>query len=933
MFEKNKLSTCVAVAVWGLVTAMPLYAQEAEQEVESVQPQEQESQQEREPADEVKSDDEGLVVRPVRQSVETIEVTGSLIPRTSFDGPDPMTVIDEEEMKAKGLVTVADVIDSLSENTGYREGESGNLLSGFTVGASEANLRGLGAGRTLVLVNGRRIADYPLPFGGEQNGVDLGTIPSSALSRVEVLSGSASAIYGSDAVGGVINLITKRDMEQTMLTSTTGVYEEGYGFVNQTSFITGTAFDRGSVTFSMEKLTTESVTADEVSFLDDRKFVTSGVNVIRRDINSISGNGPASPAGYDCKANGLIASETYGEDGATACNFDASKGIAMAGEYDRTSMFVDGRYQITDNISGFATVLASKQDVVSSVPANSWQGAVYNEDFTKVAGVYRSFAHDLGYTDSTYDQEMWTVMLGLQGDLELGDTTWNWDLGYSKARFKMAQRFAALREEVVKDWVLDGADYVELAPNVYQVSDSFYEQDLVNNVFRDAQPDRDSLLGQATTFADSGAEAFSAKVVGELSDFGILYNPVTMAIVADWASQTTGIDPDERSLNLSGNGWLNVGAIEAGGSRDRMAVGAEFLIPVLEDLEVTLATRFDRYDDDSAIGGRNTSTVKFVYQPFDMLKLRGHWAQTFRAPDMFNIYGESTGFAGVTDLLGADCFDGENFTGACPSYQVVSVRRGSDDLAEEKGKDIGFGVVFTPFNRVNMSADWYQVRLDDLVLTESAYGLMSNEWQCTTGALPSGSQFCQDVYERVVRDETGRVERLIIEPQNQEYREVEGVDLRLSAGFDSKQFGNFGVGMSYVNTLKHEWQQFAGDEVFDLRVGQPGRSLPATRSSLAFSWSNPLSGFKSVGAGLFIQRQGSVDNFIGTKKLEPNYTVNLTANYRVDARLSVGVAIQNLTNTMPMTDETNPRWPYYWSHLQSPLGRSVNFSFSYFMSN
>lgn len=935
MFEKNRLSICVAATVLGLAASMPLLAEEVGSEQKS-------ENAEQRKAEKKSSENDVLIVRGVKRSderamdsvVETVEVTGSLIPRTSFDGADPMTVIDEEEMKQKGLLTVADVIDSLSENTGYREGESGNLLSGFTVGASEANLRGLGSGRTLVLVNGRRIADYPMPFGGEQNGADLGTIPSSALARVEVLSGSASAIYGSDAVGGVINLITKRDMEQTAISHTTGVYEDGYGMVNMTSFVTGKAFERGSVTLSVENLVSDPVYADDVEYLDDRKFLVNGLAVSLQDVTNAAANGPVSPSGYDCEANGMVTASSAGDDGRTVCNYDASPGIAMSSETERTSFFVDGRYQVTDNITGFATILASKQQVASSVPANNWNGFVINADGNKAASIGRSFAHDLGYTRSTYDQEMWTLMFGLQGDLELGDSTWNWDVGYSKARFGVVQKVGAMREEVVNDWILDGAgNYVQLAPGMYQVSNGFFEEQLVDNVFRDASADREDLVGYATTYADASAETVTAKIVGDLSDFGVFYNPVTMAIITDWSSQSTGIDPDERSLSQDGNGWLNLGTYEAGGSRDRTAIGAEFLVPVTEDLELTLATRMDRYDDSSAIGGRSTSTVKFVYSPFDMLKFRGHYAQTFRAPDMFNIYGESYGFTTVTDLVGGDCFDGETFVaGTCQSYSVNYARRGSEDLEEEKGEDVGFGIVFTPTNNVSASADWYKVRLDDLVLTESAFGLMSNEWQCATGGLPSGSRLCQDVAERVIRDASGRVESIIVEPQNQQYRELQGLDVRASASFESVQYGNFGVGVNYVNTLSHEWLQFAGDDPIDIRTGLPGQSLPATRGSLSFSWSNPLSGFKSVAAGLTIQRQGRVDNFVGTKTLEPHYTANLTARYRANGRLNIGMTVRNLTNTMPTTDETNPRWPYYWSHLQSPLGRGVNLSFSYFLS-
>jgi len=930
MFEKKRLSLCVA-AVLGLAAAMPLHAQEVAADEQKTERKQEEKKQQRS-NDKVQDADEGLIVRGT-DAIETVVVTGSLIPRNTFDGPDPMTVIDEEDMKKRGLTTVADVIDSMAANNGYTEGGSGNLLSGFTVGASEANLRGLGSGRTLVLVNGRRIADYPLPFGGEQNGADLGTIPGTAMSRVEVLTGSASAIYGSDAVGGVINVITKRDMEQTLVTANMGAFEDGYGFNKDLSFVTGKAFERGSVTLSLEQFSSNAINADEVEYLDDRRFLVTGIGANIQDFEN-GYTGPVSPQGYSCEDNNLITTETFSEDGATRCNFDASKGIAMSSDLDRTSAFVDGRYQFTDSIRGFATVLASKQDVASSVSASNWSGRVINADFTKAVDIARTFSHDLGFTKSTYDQEMWTLMAGLEGEVELGDTVWNWDVGYSKARYNMTQQYGAIREEVLRDWFLDGAGEVnELAPNVYQVDNSFFDGQLVDNIFRDASVERDALMGQATTFASSSADSLSLKAVGELSDFGVLYNPVTVAIVADWASQSTEINPDERSLNINGNGWLNVGAIEAGGSRDRKAVGAEFLIPVVEDLELTFATRMDRYDDSTAIGGRNTSSLKFLYSPFDLLKFRGSYAQTFRAPDMFNIYGESTGYQVVADLLGGDCFDGENFTGDCPAYSVVSTRRGRQDLKEESGKDMGLGLVFTPTNNVSVALDWYKVRLNDLVVTESAFGLMESEWRCATGSLANSSRFCEDVNNRVIRDAAGNVENIIIEPQNHAYTELQGLDATVNATFESVQYGNFGVQMKHVNTLSYDWLQFEGDEPIDMRTGLPGQSTPASRTNMTFSWSNPLTAFEAVGASLFIQRQGRVDNFTGTNAMEPFYTANLSGFYQASARLNMGLTVRNLTNAMPITDSSSPRWPYYWSHLQSPLGRSVNFSFSYFLSN
>lgn len=932
MFEKKKLPMFVAAAIFSVAGATPLYAQEAADVAKDKACEALATAEEREACEvEIVGED----IESIDEDIENIVVTGSLIPRSSYDGPSPMTVIGEEEMKEKGLLTIADVIDSLSENTGYSEGDGGNLLSGFTVGAREANMRGLGVGRTLVLVNGRRVADYPLPFGGEQNGVDLGTIPSAAMARVEYLNSGASAIYGSDAVGGVINIITKRDMEQTWLSTTQGVYQEGYGHVSQTSFVTGEAFEKGGITFGLEHLSSDSINADEVSFMDDRRFRTNAINALVQDSSDMSGFRPISPDGFDCSANGMENSPNTQNDGERTCISDFSDQIAMSPSYDRLSVFADGRYEFNDSMRGFATLMATRQEVENYNPSFNWNGFILSDDQTAGMQVQRSFGQDFGPAKANTDQLMWSLSLGLEGEVDLAGNTWNWDIGVNHADFSLTQKYDALKEEVVRDWIFDGHNGAvnTLAPNVYQIDSGFFASDLVDNVFRSARGDRADLVGRSTTDASSSADSVSFKVVGELSDFGFLYNPASMAVIADWSNSKTSIDPDARSLDNTGNGWLSIGAIEASGDRSRSAVGAEFRLPVLEDLELTIASRFDRYDDSTAIGGRNTSQVKFTYTPFDAVMFRGGVSQSFRAPDMFNIYGESTGFTVVSDLVNGNCWDGETFSGGCPSYQVESTRRGRDDLEEEKGKDYSFGVVFSPFDGVNLSADWWKVRLEDLVLSGSSFDLMNGEWQCETGVRDSNSAFCQDVANRVIRDATGRVSSVIIEPQNSEFRELEGFDLRANLSWQHEQLGQFGAGLNYTNTLSHEWQVFAGDEVFDLRGGQPGQSLPVTNTNLNVGWSNALTGFKTVGANLFVQRAGRMENFAQTKDLEPFYTANFTAFYRHDARTQVQLAVRNLTDAKPQTDATNPRWPYYWQHQQAgaAFGRNISLTVSYML--
>ena len=130
--------------------------------------------------------------------------------------------------------------------------------------------------------------------------------------------------------------------------------------------------------------------------------------------------------------------------------------------------------------------------------------------------------------------------------------------------------------------------------------------------------------------------------------------------------------PDERSLNTEGEGWYNIGAIQARGERDRKALALELSVPVFPKLDVSLAARTDHYSDASDISGRTSGQIKFLYRLNDWLKFRGGYSQTFRAPDMFNIYGQSDAFATVADFSAPGCFDGEVYV--CGFTTVATTR-------------------------------------------------------------------------------------------------------------------------------------------------------------------------------------------------------------------------------------------------------------------
>ena len=177
-------------------------------------------------------------------NIDAVQVTGSRIPRAQIEGPAPITVINAEQIRSAGFTSVPEVLRSLSQNSGSVQGQQNTTGAQSTPGAQAVDLRGLGPNHTLVLINGRRIADFPLPLNGRSNFTDIGNIPLGMIDRVEVLTGSASAVYGSDAMAGVINFILKKSTDGTIVDVRYGDTTRGGGESFNITLTSG--FERGN---------------------------------------------------------------------------------------------------------------------------------------------------------------------------------------------------------------------------------------------------------------------------------------------------------------------------------------------------------------------------------------------------------------------------------------------------------------------------------------------------------------------------------------------------------------------------------------------------------------------------------------------------------------------------------------------------------------
>lgn len=255
-FHRNALASALALALLAPLAALA-QAQDAQQPLPTEQ-----TEQADEPA-QTETDKSA-------KTLDAVTVTGSRIKRAEVEGPAPVTIITGDQIRKEGFTTVYEALSSLTEVTGtvqndYDWGQS-------SVNASPLNLRNLGPGRSLLLINGHRVADYPMPYTGKSNFANYNNIPTGIVDRIEVLSSGASAIYGSDAVAGVVNVILKKDIDGDTLRARYGTTTEGGRTVSDVSWSGGRHGEDWSVAYTLQYFNREPLWAHDRPWMDSNSI-------------------------------------------------------------------------------------------------------------------------------------------------------------------------------------------------------------------------------------------------------------------------------------------------------------------------------------------------------------------------------------------------------------------------------------------------------------------------------------------------------------------------------------------------------------------------------------------------------------------------------------------------------------------------------------
>jgi len=887
---------------------------------------------------------------PVTQ-LETLQVTGSRIPRAQIEGPAPITVVTAEQIQAAGFTSVPDVLRSLSQNSGTVQGQQNTTSAQSTPGAQAVDLRGLGPNHTLVLINGRRIADFPLPLNGRSNFTDIGNIPLGMIDRVEVLTGSASAVYGSDAMAGVINFILKKSVDGTIFDYRYGDTERGGGESHRLTVTTG--FERGDFSgivgvelldkrplWGYERRNQDS-TLDSPLARRQLPRLTAQILNWEDDTNIAPADGCAAMAGLN-EGTTVLADDRFGEP---YCG--SERAIAyrtITNERKGGNVFGAFEYRISDTLSWFADTQFGHQtvrlltgtngnDVASDhmgwefhdpASTNNYRDKVFYNALTDQREIWtRQFTPEeiggLRNRMNTTVQKTFALSTGFKG--QFGED-WNWEGAYNHSQYKADVEMPRIKA--------DAANRLFLGERLGYTSRGYaiYAPD-PTRLFTPLTPAEFASISTMSTFRPVAKNDNLSFTVDTTSLFTLPAGDVGFAGAIEYGSQSYRINPDP--LALTEDAYYGPRYGDGRGDRDRWSVAGEVRLPLLSTLEASLASRYDRYEYGNKNPGKFTYSAGLEWRPLDTLLVRGSYGTGFRAPDMHYLFAGNdyyrTRFA--TDYYDCRTAEPDATNDYCyddGSYDVSTfdVYSGNMDLNVETSKSFSAGFVWSPFSGFDLSMDYYKIKVMNQVQTQDRERIRRDEANCRLGVTDSGtpvdinSATCQDAIARVIRDSDGVITSVRFSPINIASEETSGIDTSVSYRLQTAQAGDFRFTGSYTWVHRHESQQYPGDPTLDmLNYETYSPALPRRKGNLGVSWDKD-----AFGASLFGNYLGRVPNYADDAWMPESWRFNAGARYDINDHLRISLTVNNLLDKMPPKDPTWSNYPYYDTAWFDSVGRA-----------
>ncbi|UDF35993.1 UNVERIFIED_ORG: TonB-dependent receptor [Shinella sp. XGS7] len=846
------------------------------------------------------------------ESLERVDVTGSAIKRAENESALPLQVITRAEIDKSGATTAAELMSKLAANVGgLSDGASisdGRDQRGF----NSASLRGLGTSSTLVLLNGRRMANFAAP--GDDSGVDLNIIPAAAIQRVEVLLDGASSLYGSDAIGGVINFITRKDYRGAEITVHAGGTQEGGAGKRSASLAGGfgdLARDRFNVFAVLDLQKTDALRSSQRKFIGELKVperlphllssYTSPANVRvsgdQRDFLAAAGytvagrpleNRTFNPAAPGCNPPASLYLP-LGIGGDQGCTYDYMRDTELYPKSDKSSLLARGVFQLTPEHQLYAEFahararswyVASSARVTASVPYTvvpALRGTQLEDSGDELVDL-RMRLLEAGNRTSDVTSTGQRLVLGLNGTL----AGWDYDLALNRSRSTMADRDT--HGYLLYDKLIAGIERGLINPFGPSSAEgrAYIDSIQINDLTRRGVGTMNGLDFKASRALTqlAGGELMLA-LGGELRRERVRYR-LSQLLLSDNINNdgVSFLEPLPDPIPADGLLFSN--------GRKVQAWFAELAAPLSKQFEAQLSLR---QEHTQGVGSALSPKLALRYTPSAQWMLRASLGRGFRAPSLDDLYRPPRE-SSTSTLADPVCMAANDNDLALCADNWTTRRYSNPNLKPERSRQGTLGVVFEPSKQASLGLDFWDIRRNNLISDIGDDVILSN----------------LDKYGSLVhRDEDGDIDYIELRKDNRGAQQAQGFDFSADLRELRSPVGEFALRLRGTLTTKSRLQTAPGDAF----VSNLGRFVTQGvvqrwRHRLSLDWTRNgrygLTLSNSFSSGYEDQNK-AIDTNSGTvvqsNRVKAYSIWDLSGWWDISPQLTLRAGVLNLANTAP----------------------------------
>ncbi|QIR15445.1 TonB-dependent receptor [Shewanella aestuarii] len=822
------------------------------------------------------------------KQIEKIEVTGSRIKRTDIEGPSPIQSLNKDDIANMGFDNLQQLLEKMPAAGAGTFSTRGNSQDSTANGGAAISLRGMGADATLVLINGRRVATSSFAEGITNSFVDINNIPVSAIERIDILKDGASAIYGSDAIAGVVNIVLRKNIEGLELNLGYGGASGSDYDETTASLVWGITGEKGSASVIVDYFNNNRLAASEMGRFGTANQSPYGGEDFRSSRGFpgyfyVDGVKTIDP---DCPPENATASGS--------CLFDYGPYNLTIPEAERVGFIGQFEYIFAENVTGFLEVAVqhnTSEAGGAATPLDESAGLTVpgthpNNPFGKDIEIGRFRPVDAGARRWDIESDTLRMVAGLRGVVN----DWDWEASVQRGRSESTQQGDRTQGWVRVDYLQREIDAGRYNP----FGGTYNSQDVIDDITT-------SLVRQG----ESHMTSFDANITGQA--FTIGDRDVMMAAGVEYREEDVSDTPDEQ---FQRGLIFGTEAVSAKADRDQYAGYVEFSIPVADNFELQLAGRYDHYSD---FGSTFNPKAAFMWGITDNLSARGSWATGFRAPSLAQIGlgpSQESNFFIDTYRCEADGVD-------CTALDYNTEFAGNPDLDAEESETWNVGMIWAPYEKFDIGFDVWSIQQDNKIDKQplgdiyTAHCNDQNSTVCERLPAPVGQTF-------------GTIDVIHSSFINLSSQDVRGVDISSHYALELDDYGDikFGLEWSYLDKFEKDNLDYTGEYKF-----------PEYRWLATANWSKD-----DFSANLNLTYVGEFEDtpdidFDGVLDFEDNQSrmvdsqiiVDLQGAYRFSETFKLTVGVNNVFDEEPpfaIGDGDSDLYGYVQS-IHNPLGRYI----------